>query len=90
MMTACASTKNATNPVKSKTPFLTDVINVTGGDIQGIVNAEGDVEIFAGVPFAAPPAAPQAPPPRHFRSPPLRQEPLRGTVTGTSAMPGAG
>ena len=55
MITACASTKNATNPVKSKTPFLTDVINVTGGDIQGIVNAEGDVEIFAGVPFAAPP-----------------------------------
>ncbi|MBR1637802.1 MAG: carboxylesterase family protein [Treponema sp.] len=54
-LSSCASTKNATNPVKTKTPFLTEIISVTGGDIQGILNEEGNVEIFAGIPFAAPP-----------------------------------
>ncbi|MCR4580129.1 MAG: carboxylesterase family protein [Treponema sp.] len=55
VITSCSTTKNATNPVKTKTPFLTEVISVTGGDIQGVVNTDGDVEIFAGIPFAAPP-----------------------------------
>ena len=55
LITSCASTKNATNPVKTKTPFLTDIITVTGGDIQGVLNKDGTVEIYAGIPFAAPP-----------------------------------
>ncbi len=55
LISACASTSNATNPVKTKTPFLTDIISVTGGDIQGVLNSDGSVEIFAGIPFAAPP-----------------------------------
>lgn len=54
-LVACASTKKATNPVRVKNPRQTDVVHVTGGDIQGILNDAGTVEIYAGIPFAAPP-----------------------------------
>lgn len=53
---SCAS-KDAkkTNPTGLKTQLRTEVVSVTGGDIRGIYNKEGTVEIYAGVPFAAPP-----------------------------------
>lgn len=53
---SCASTNSRkTNPTGLKEQTKTEVISVTGGDIRGIVNKEGNVEIFAGLPFAAPP-----------------------------------
>ena len=53
---SCASTSTKkTNPTGLKTQLRTEVISVTGGDIRGIYNKEGTVEIYAGIPFAAPP-----------------------------------
>ena len=53
---SCASTNSKkTNPTGLKEQTRTEVITVSGGDIRGIVNKEGNVEIFAGVPFAASP-----------------------------------
>lgn len=43
------------NPVDDKTPVKTEIITVENGQLQGIVNDEDDIEIFAGIPFAAPP-----------------------------------
>ncbi len=37
-----------------QTPFLTEVA-VTGGNISGATNATGDIHVFKGIPFAAPP-----------------------------------
>ena len=54
-MISCASTKLKTNPTGLKEQTRTEVISVTGGDLRGIINKEGNVEIFAGIPFAAPP-----------------------------------
>ena len=56
LLFSCASTNSKkTNPTGLKQQTKTQVVSVTGGDIRGIVNKDGDVEIFAGVPFAAPP-----------------------------------
>ena len=53
---SCASTDSKkTNPTGLKVQTKTEVVSVTGGDICGILNKEGNVEIFAGIPFAAPP-----------------------------------
>ena len=53
---SCASTQaKKTNPTGLKEQTKTEVISVTGGDVRGIVNKDGNVEIFAGIPFAAPP-----------------------------------
>ena len=53
---SCASTyAKKTNPTGLKEQTRTEVISVSGGDVRGIVNKEGTVEIFAGLPFAAPP-----------------------------------
>ena len=54
-MISCASTKLKTNPTGLKEQTRTEVISVTGGNLRGIKNKEGNVEIFAGIPFAAPP-----------------------------------
>lgn len=55
-MISCASTKsNQTNPTGLSEQKRTQVITVTGGDLRGIINNKGTVEIFAGIPFAAPP-----------------------------------
>lgn len=56
-MCSCASSAfvRKTNPTGLKIQNQTEVINVTGGDIRGIINKEGNVEIYAGIPFAAPP-----------------------------------
>ena len=56
LFTSCASTNaKKTNPTGLKVQSKTDVVSVTGGDVRGILNKEGSVEIFAGIPFAAPP-----------------------------------
>ncbi len=52
---SCASNSKKTNPTGLKNQIYSEVISVTGGDIRGIINKEGTVEIFAGIPFAAPP-----------------------------------
>lgn len=53
---SCASTNSKkTNPTGLKNQTRTEVVSITGGDIRGIINKEGTVEIFAGIPFAAPP-----------------------------------
>ena len=53
---SCASTNaKKTNPTGLKVQTRTEVVSVTGGDLRGILNKEGNVEIFAGIPFAAPP-----------------------------------
>ena len=53
---SCASTNaKKINPTGLKNQTRTEVISVTGGDVRGIINKEGTVEIFAGIPFAAPP-----------------------------------
>ena len=53
LFSGCVS--NKTSPVDKKAAGKTEIISVTGGDIQGILNKDGSVEIFAGIPFAAPP-----------------------------------
>ena len=56
LLFSCATTQaKKTNPTGLKTQLRTEVVSVTGGDIRGIYNKEGTVEIYAGVPFAAPP-----------------------------------
>ena len=56
ILISCASTNaKKTNPTGLKNQTYSEVISVTGGDIRGIINKEGTVEIFAGIPFAAPP-----------------------------------
>ncbi len=52
---SCATTEQKTNPTGLKVQLRTDVISVTGGEIRGIYNKEGTVQIYAGIPFAAPP-----------------------------------
>ena len=56
ILISCASTNaKKTNPTGLKNQTYSEIISVTGGDIRGIINKEGTVEIFAGIPFAAPP-----------------------------------
>ncbi len=54
---SCATTsiEKKTNPTGLKSQLRTEAISVTGGDIRGIYNKDGSVEIYAGIPFAAPP-----------------------------------
>lgn len=56
LLFSCASINaKKTNPTGLKVQNRTEVVPVTGGDLRGILNKEGNVEIFAGIPFAAPP-----------------------------------
>ena len=56
LLFSCASTNaKKTNPTGLKVQNRTEIVSVTGGDLRGILNKEGNVEIFAGIPFAAPP-----------------------------------
>ncbi len=54
---SCASSSIAkkTNPTGLQLQKKTQVISVTGGELRGIYNEDGSVEIYAGIPFAAPP-----------------------------------
>ena len=52
---ACASNSQKDNPTGLKVQMRTEVVSVTGGDVRGIFNKDGTVEIYAGIPFAAPP-----------------------------------
>jgi len=45
----------AFSTIKKVPPHAFDKIKVEGGEITGIVNGGGDIHIFKGVPFAAPP-----------------------------------
>ena len=54
-ITGCASNAQKTSPTGLKVQMRTDVVAVTGGDVRGIFNKDGTVEIYAGIPFAAPP-----------------------------------
>ncbi len=54
-ITSCASTKGLVSPVTAESPIYTKAVSVSGGKIQGIMNDDGSVEIYAGIPFAAPP-----------------------------------
>ena len=49
------ATSQKTNPTGLKMQMQTDIVSVTGGDLRGIYNKDGTVEIYAGIPFAAPP-----------------------------------
>ena len=55
LLFSCASTIKQTNPTGQKVQLRTDVVNVTGGELRGIYTQDGNIEIYAGVPFAAPP-----------------------------------
>lgn len=55
VISSCASAVDVLSPVKSASPLLTGTVSVTGGEIQGIMSDDGAVEIYAGIPFAAPP-----------------------------------
>ncbi|MBR2810353.1 MAG: carboxylesterase family protein [Solobacterium sp.] len=63
-----------TEPVKAyagKQPVYTETVTLDDGDVQGVLNADKTVEIFAGIPYAAPPVGdlrwrkPQDPEPWH-------------------------
>ncbi|MCR4712717.1 MAG: carboxylesterase family protein, partial [Clostridia bacterium] len=41
--------------VAEKDPVRTEIISLPDGDVQGVVTADGAVEVFAGIPYAAPP-----------------------------------
>ena len=51
---SCASSQK-TNPTGLKVQLRTEAVSVTGGDVRGIFNKDRTVEIYAGIPFAAPP-----------------------------------
>ena len=38
-----------------KNPEKTEIVTVKDGDLQGVYNKDKDVEVFAGIPYAAPP-----------------------------------
>lgn len=41
--------------VSAKKPERTQIISIGGGDVRGVYNADGSVEVFAGIPYAKPP-----------------------------------
>ncbi|MBR3437317.1 MAG: carboxylesterase family protein, partial [Lachnospiraceae bacterium] len=41
--------------VSTKNPVRTGIVEVTGGKVQGVLNETGDVELYTGIPYAAPP-----------------------------------
>ncbi|MBQ7203956.1 MAG: carboxylesterase family protein [Eubacterium sp.] len=53
--------------VDNKNPAVTEVVSVNEGDLTGVLNADKSVEVYAGIPYAAPPVGelrwkePQAP-----------------------------
>lgn len=58
LLAACGnttSTDNATSDTAETTVSEAPELKVTGGTISGSVNADGDVIIYKGIPFAAPP-----------------------------------
>ena len=55
LLTACATNSQKTNPTGMKVLLRTEAVAVTGGDVRGVYNKDGTVEIYAGIPFAAPP-----------------------------------
>ncbi len=54
-VTSCATNAQKTNPTNLKVQLRTEAVSVTGGDVRGIFNQDGTVEIYAGIPYAAPP-----------------------------------
>ncbi len=52
---SCTSQSNLVNASNASIIISTDEVSVEGGKIRGIFNQEGSVEIYAGIPFAAPP-----------------------------------
>ena len=44
-----------TPAVDNKNPAVTDVVSVNEGDLTGVFNKDKSVEIYAGIPYAAPP-----------------------------------
>lgn len=51
----CFCAERYTSPVKSKNPPVTEILITDDGPVQGVVSDDGTVDIFAGIPFAAPP-----------------------------------
>ncbi len=45
----------AVKAVDLKDPIRTEVVHTDKGDVRGVLNEEGSVEIFAGIPYAKPP-----------------------------------
>lgn len=41
--------------VSGKTAGMTDVIHVAQGDLTGVITEDGEVEVYAGIPYAKPP-----------------------------------
>ena len=41
--------------VEGKTPEKTGIVSVEQGDLQGVISADGAVEVYAGIPYAKPP-----------------------------------
>ena len=41
--------------VSTKNPVRTGIVEVAGGKVQGVLNEAGDVELYTGIPYAAPP-----------------------------------
>ena len=55
-LVSCASAKiEKTNPTGLEVQNYTEAVSVTGGLVRGILNKDKTVEIYAGIPFAAPP-----------------------------------
>ena len=41
--------------VEGKNPAVTEVVTVAQGELTGLVNSDGSVEVYAGIPYAKPP-----------------------------------
>lgn len=52
---SCATSNRLVSPVKTKNPEYTQTVRVSEGLLKGVYNPQKTVEIFAGVPYAAPP-----------------------------------
>lgn len=55
LFTACVTTRKKINPTGLNVQLQTNILSITGGDVRGIFSKDGLVEIYAGIPFAAPP-----------------------------------
>ena len=55
LLISCATTSQKINPTGLSKQKYTSVITITGGEVCGILNKDKSVQIFAGIPFAAPP-----------------------------------
>ena len=54
-MNYCTKTQKAKVPDAGRNTSAAQTVKVAGGLVSGEVNAAGDVRIFKGIPFAAPP-----------------------------------